>query len=779
MTERDTTSWEGRLREERIRRNWRQSDLAEHLGTSVVTIQRWEKGSQQPGPYFRIKLVALFGKSAEERGPGEQPVPQPGLMQGEGAHPFFFQTDGSALWNVPHPRNPHFTGREEQLENLWRQLRPPALGKSDGPHHAVLTQALNGLGGIGKTQIAVEYAYRAQEQGCYKHILWINAANGEAVLASFMALASLLPVGLSQTETDQRKLATAVTSWLEQCQQPWLLIVDNADDLSLVQSSLPQRGNGSVLITTRAHAVGSLALALEVETLGWLEGMQLLLHRAQRFQISEEERNKALQIVNVLDGFPLALDQAGAYAEETGCSFADYLRCYQDSHQALLARRGKQASNYPDSVATTWALSFARVAQMNPAAADLLRLCAYLSPDRIPEALLIEGRAHWPAAVQEEVAHPLAFNRLLGDLLAFSLVKRHVEDRLLSMHRLVQVVQRDTMEPEEQRCWARRIIGGMHAVFPSDPQQNVADWPLCLRYLEQAQNCDVLIQEHHVRSPEAAELLDRTAAYLYEHASYALAEPLYQRSLHIWEQIQGPEHLDVARALNHLAILLCGQGKYQQAKPLYERALRIREHALGPRHPDVASILNNLALLCDEQKEYQQAELLYRRALHIWEDALGPEHQLTAYPLCNLAEAYVLQGKYQQAEPLYQRALHTWEQALGPEHPFVVPTLHGFANLYREQERYELAELLYRRALVIQERTYGQHHPETAQILVDLAKLCEARGNQEQAFSLLQRACPVLEQLLGREHPETRKAMSTYQQLRERSKQTLQTVTLE
>lgn len=457
--------WKDCLRRERLRHNWRQSDLAEQLGISVVTVQRWEKGRQKPGPYFCLKLSLLFDKSAEDLGFAERspalPAPIQEATAGEGDAPT--PAVEPCFWKVPHPRNPHFRGREEQLENLWRQLCPPATGEAK----VTRTQALNGLGGIGKTQIAVEYAYQAQERGRYKHVLWINAANEEATLASYMALADLLPLPVAQSETDQRKLVTAVKSWLEQCQKPWLLIVDNADELPLVQSSLPQRGNGNVLITTRAHAVGALATVLEVETMGWEEGMQLLLHRAQRLQVSEEEKREALEIVKTLDGFPLALDQAGAYVEETGCSFADYLRLYQNYRKVLLTRRGKQTSNYPDSVATTWSLSLVRVAQTNPAAAELLRLCAYLSPDRIPEELLIEGRAHWPAVLQKEVAHPLAFNRLIEDLLAFSLVKRHVKDHLLSIHRLVQVVQRDMMEPDEQRCWAKRVIYGIHTIFPS------------------------------------------------------------------------------------------------------------------------------------------------------------------------------------------------------------------------------------------------------------------------------------------------------------------------
>src|SRR5262249_6544504 len=158
--------------------------------------------------------------------------------------------------------------------------------------------------------------------------------------------------------------------------------------------------------------------------------------------------------VVALDHFPLALDQAGAYFEETGCSFSDYLQLYQERRQVLLARRGAQATHYPDSVATTWSLSFQHVEQANPAAAELLRLCAFLAPDHIPEEFFKEGAAHWPPVLQQATTDLLAFNQMVEELLQFSLVKRLAEHNLLSIHRLVQVVQQDAMSREEQRQWA-------------------------------------------------------------------------------------------------------------------------------------------------------------------------------------------------------------------------------------------------------------------------------------------------------------------------------------
>jgi tetratricopeptide (TPR) repeat protein len=550
------------------------------------------------------------------------------------------------------------------------------------------------------------------------------------------------------------KLVAAIKRWLEQCQQHWLLIVDNANDLSLVQEHVPQQGYGSVLLTTRANAVGSLAVALEVEKMGLMEGTHLLLRRAQRQCASDEECNEALNVVIALDGFPLALDQAGAYIEETGCNFGDYLQLYQKHRQTLLARRGTQATNYPDSVATTWSLSFQKVEQANPAAAELLRLCAFLAPDRIPEELLRDSAAYWPPMLQQAAADLFTFYQMIEALLAFSLVKRLAENHMLSIHRLVQAVQMDIMESGEQRQWAERVVCAVNAVFPRDPKEDITSWTQCLRYLEQAQACDVLIQQHSLLLSEAADLLTRTATYLREHGSYTLAEPLFQRAVHIWEQQAKPEYLQLAHTLSGLARLYSEKGEYEKAEPFYQQAWHIREQQLGQEHPLVAESLNGLADLYRQWGKYMQAEPLFQRALHIWSQQLEPAPLQVAYPLYNLAVLHTEQGKYEEAEPLFQRALHIREQQLGAEHPQLAYPLNGLAYLYAEQRRYEEAEPLFQRTRHIWERSFGPEHPLVAYPLYNLAELCYDQGRYEEAEPLFQRALHMREQQLGMEHPQ-------------------------
>src|SRR5260221_5630997 len=727
-----------RLRQSRIERNWRQQDVADQLGVALVTMQRWERGYQQPSAYCRVKLCALFGLSARELGLLEA-LPSPAPAESEAGDAV--QADATpsgqiALWTVPYARNPHFTGRDDLLDQLMQQFSPQEAGQPTSIRQAALTQSreIKGLGGVGKTQIAVEYAYRAHEQGRYTHTLWINAASEEAILTSFVALINFLPAFGPGGETDQRKLVASLIRWLQQFVQPWLLIFDNAHDLSFTPSYLPARGNGSLLFTTRAAAVGALASSVEVDCMSLMEGTQLLLRRAQR-EASDSELAEATTIVVALAHFPLAPDQAGACIEETGCSLHDYFQIYQKHRFALLARRGKQAAHYPESVATTWSLSFQHVEETNPAAAELLRLCAFLAPDHIPEELLTQGAPYWPAALQQGVADRLSFNQLLETLLSFSLVKRLSEDHLLSIHRLVQVVQMERLSPGEQRQWAERLVQAVHVVFPRDPKDEVAVWPQCQRYLEQVQACDTLIGEHHLLLPEAAELLERTGIYLCDRALYSLAEPLYLRALRIREQRVGETHPQVAIALNGLAQLYYEQGKYTQAEPLHQRALRILEQQVEGEHDPPPMVIQHIGVFFvdRERGEYGKAELLSRRALRIGEQRGGETHPQGAFALNGLAILYPQQGRYEEAEPLYQRALRVCEQSLEPEHSKTADVLHDFAGFRQAQGQTREAAFMYQRALVIRERVFGSDHPITTETRERLQAVLAVLGRTEEA----------------------------------------------
>jgi tetratricopeptide (TPR) repeat protein len=652
-------------------------------------------------------------------------------------------------WNVPFGRNPFFTGRGALLEQLHEQL--------SRNHSAALNQsyALSGLGGIGKTQTAIEYAYRYGDE--YSAVFWVRADSRETLVADFVAIARLLGLP-GQDAQDQMQIVAATKRWLEQ-QAGWLLILDNADELSLVTDFLPTKGKGHVLLTTRAQATGKIAQSLSVERMELSEGIQLLLRRAKLLDPQEPldnvaaiVRTAAQQLVTELDGLPLALDQAGAYIEETGCSLSEYLQLYAQHRLALLQHQSTMSTDYPHTVASTWALSFAQVAQADPAAADLLRLCAFLHPDAIPEAIVTEGATELGPVLAPVAADPLLLNGAIQVSRRYSLVKRDPEAKVLNIHRLVQVVLKESLDAAMQRQWAERTVRAVNRAFP---EVEFATWERCELCLPHALLGARWIEQYSFTFPEAARLLHAAGLYLRDHGRYAQAQPLLERALALREQVLGAEHADTASTLNQLAWLYIYHGDYQQAEGLLLPALAGFERVLGSEHPEVATALNNLAAVYWYEGKYMQAEPLYQRALAIREQALGKSHPEVAGSLNDLAILYYYQGKYAQAVPLMQQALALYESTRGPEHPETILTVHNLASFYIQQGKYAQAEPLLQRALATRERVLGPEHPENALSLGHLGRLYTLQGKYVQAEPLLQRALALHELRLGHENDFT------------------------
>jgi hypothetical protein len=329
-------------------------------------------------------------------------------------------------------------------------------------------------------------------------VLWANADSRETLEQSYGALAALLQLPES-SEQDQSRVIAAVRRWLA-TNTSWLLILDNADEIAIVRDFLPATHQGHVLLTTRAQALADIAQGLSVAPMGVEEGALLLLRRARKLDLTApldvanvSEHNAAATLAQEFDGLPLALDQAGAYCEETGSTIAGYLERYRSQRAQLLHRRGRLAKEHPQSVVATFALAFEKVREHNEGAADLLRLCAFLQPDTIPEELFLEAAPELGLRLRELASDPLALDEAIATLHAYSLVRGGTGTQELAMHRLVQAVLRDNMGKKEQRKWAVRAVRAIAHVFPD--AEDVSNWPRCQRYIVQAQNCADLVAQ--------------------------------------------------------------------------------------------------------------------------------------------------------------------------------------------------------------------------------------------------------------------------------------------
>lgn len=653
-----------------------------------------------------------------------------------------------AQWNVPYQRNPFFTGREDVLSRLDRALHSKQRVALSQP------QGITGLGGIGKTQTVVEYAYRHREE--YDAVLWVRADSLSSLTSSVIELAHVLELA-ERNAQDQDAIVQAVLRWL--CTHTnWLLIYDNIDDLSLAERFLPKAGAGHLLFTTRIHALGDLAQRLDLQQMAPKIGALLLLRRASLLALKAtlnmahpEEQRLAQGISQELDGFPLALDQAGAYIKETPCPLPQYLDLYRTRRRDILRVRGRFDQGYPASVATTWSLSFEKISEANPAAPELLNFCAFLAPDAISEELLTGGAAHLGDLLAPVVINPLQFDQVCKEVLRFSLLQRGPDEQTLTVHRLVQEVLRDGMSAETQRQWMQRAVGAVEASSPYDCA-DFTNWSRLERLLPHAFICTTWIEQAHLVLPEASRLLDGTGTYLQSRARYEEAEPLRKGALVLCEQQVGENHPDTSTAINNLATLYSELGKYQEVEILYQRALAICEQQVGENHPDIANSFNNLAILYSELGKYQEAEIFFQRALAIWQHLVGENHPDTASGLNNLAALYNKQGRYGEAEVLHKRALVIREQILGEDHLDTADSLGNLAEVYQAQGRYSEAEALCKRALAVRERALGATHPDTALGLNNLASLYYEQGKYSDAESLLRRSLAIFEQQLGPEH---------------------------
>ena len=650
---------------------------------------------------------------------------------------------------LPYPRNPFFTGREDQLQAIHTALT--SRGRA----------GLSGLGGIGKTQTALEYAYR--HQGEYDHVFWVRAEQETELITGYVALAQTLQIPGYQ-QKDQQAIAALMKQWLAKNDR-WLLVLDNADDLRQLRPYLPTT-SGHILLTTRAQALGDLATKDEVTHIDHMDANEcalLLLRRAKVIAdtadltvASDHDQTLAQALTTEMDGLPLALDQAGAYIEDQVLSLEEYLELFRTEKAELLKKRGQLDPDHP-SVTITFTLAFETVAAASATAADLVRACAFLAPDAIPEEIFREGAEAFDPPLSTLAESKLALSQAIAETARFSLISRNPQAKTLTIHRLVQEVLRSAMDDHSQRQWAEQVVEAVTAVFPNADFEN---WVQCDRLIAQAQATTQLIADYGLASKTAALLLNRVGYYYESQGRYEEAEPLYLEALAMRKQLLGEAHPDVATSLNNLAGLYESQGRYEEAEPLFLEALAMYQQLLGEAHPAVATSLNNLAVLYGFQGRYEEAEPLFLEALAMQKQLLGKAHPDVASSLNNLAMLYKSQGRYEDAEPFYLKALAIRQQLLGKAHPDVAASLSNLAVLYISQGRYKDAQPLLQEALTMRQQLLGEAHPDIATSLNNLAGLYKSQGRYGEAEPLFLKALAMRKQLLGEAHPDIAQSLN-------------------
>jgi nucleoside phosphorylase/tetratricopeptide (TPR) repeat protein len=561
------------------------------------------------------------------------------------------------IWNVPHSRNPNFTGRDELLKKLREAL-------TSGQATALTQAALHGLGGVGKTQLALEYSYRFARD--YYLVWWVRSEDPVALAAEYAALAGALELP-EKGAAEQELAVAAVRQWLSQNGQ-WLLIFDNAGERQDLKGYIPQGGGGHVLITSRNPVWRGMARPLDVKVWERDESVAFLLKRTgQEKTAGPEEKAAADELANELGDLPLALEQAGAYIEECGDTIGHYLELFRTRRQELL-KRGKLSQDYPDTVATTWELSFQKAQAASPeAAADLLNLCAFLAPDDIPKKLLEQGAAHLPKFMAAAIQDPVKFDDALAILRRYSLME--VSNDALAEHRLVQAVVRDRLDKKGKEKWAGALVDLLGNVYSGDFHSQINRWPWRGRLLPHTLAVAGHAENFQVALLAAGQLLNQAGFYLRFRAEFIAAKNCYARALAIDEAAYGSNHPAVAIRVNNLGRVLKDLGDLPGAKAKFERAFVIDEAAYGPNHPNVATAVNNLGSVLRALGDLSGAKAKFERALAINEAAYGPDHPEVAIAANNLGIVFKALGDLPGARARLERAVAILRQFLGEDHP--------------------------------------------------------------------------------------------------------------
>jgi tetratricopeptide (TPR) repeat protein len=693
-----------------------------------------------------IDLVGLNEAAAQERlvaglREGERPgrpttAPVfPGLAatKAEGLRPApDFPGLGPAISNLA-PRNPNFTGRSELLNTLARSL---AAGTT-----AVV--AAHGLGGIGKSQLALEYCY--QHAADYQLIWWVTAESLPVAVTGLAALGSRL--GLPPV-VEQAEQVDLVLDELGR-REGWLLVFDNVERPGDLDGLLPREGRGHVLVTSRNPVWARLATPLRVDVLTQEEAEAFLLRRS-----GDTDRVAAAALAEELSGLPLALEQAAAYCEQTSLGLAGYLDRYRRAHARLLDKGAPE--DYPATVATTWRLNLDRVAATSAAAVQLLRVASFLAPEAIPPDLLGAEPETLPAELAQASSDELMLDEAIGALHRYSLVARDHDG--LQLHRLVQTVVRADLA-EQESGWAEVALQLVCVGFPSN-NEDVVSWAACERLLGHALAVAGHAERLNVAPDYAAALLVKVGSYLRRRAQSAAAHANIKRALAICEAAYGPDDRRVAIVINNLGGALRDLGDLAGAKASYQRALAIDEATYGPNDPRVASVINNLGGILRDLGDLAGAKASFEQALAICEAAYGPDDRRVAIVINNLGGVLQDLRDLARARACFQRALAIDEATYGPDDPRVAIVINNLGLVLWDLGDLTTPRACFERALAIDEATYGPNHPEVATVLNNLGGILWDLGDLTGARASFERAQAIYEATYGPDHPRVATVVS-------------------
>lgn len=641
-----------------------------------------------------------------------------------------------ATWNLPRQDNV-FIGRKDLLE----ELNNLPLQYNSAKEKPLIVHVCTGLGGIGKTQLALHYAHHTKEPYTFK--AWFLAEDLQQLQYSYLEFAKAL--GYIEEKSNKENVISYVKDWLSK-HPGWLIIFDEVKNYQEIEPFLPESG-GRIIITSRHRNWPYKFKALPVDVMSEQEATSLITVLTKR-QETESESASVKELSHTLGFLPLALSQAAAYIQQNQISIPEYLELYK-KHEIKLLTENISPDVYSRTVAITWDVTFTTILEktqkLNKPSMELelLNAIAFLGSDNISESLLLT----WLKTAHPDILEPdLILHKLLNQLWQYSLIDKDDKSNV-SMHRIVQAAVRhkyqqnqnslDTSEKSEYSRlsleWYNILLQAVHKEFIRE--ENI---------LEQEKRQDNLLVslqslvKHYKlflgnqRSDKLADIYNDMGVVFSRRREGKTAKFYHEQAYDILNQYYGKDHIKVAKTLFYLGrshrVL-----EDRKAKEFLEQALGIQQKFYPENKFEIALTLIELGNAFGDLGNPKEKKELLERALPIIENKMG----IDAYPIGSifhgLARACTDLGDFNLATAYFKKSLKIREKCYGAEHPLVSVTLHNLANNYLELENYKEALALYEKALKIKKHYYGIDNPEIAYTLNGMGRAYLALGNFEDA----------------------------------------------
>ncbi|WP_414579416.1 tetratricopeptide repeat protein [Anabaena sp. CCY 9402-a] len=685
----------------------------------------------------------------------------------------------TAPQNLPRSGVKKFVGREEDLETLYTQLQQT---------QRVAITTVTGMGGIGKTELALQYAQYHWERGTYSGgVCWLRVQGEDA--GTQIVKFAIENLGLQLPE--DWDLQTQINYiWRRWTKGDVLLVWDDVSKYEHIEPYLPPTElRFKILITTRQQWLGESFERLCLEVLEEKAALELLVAFVGDERIQRELQEAKLLCADL--GFlPLGLELVARYLQrKPDLSVTKMRQRLALTHRSMQERSAEMTARR--GVAAAFELSWR---ELNNQAKDLGCLLSMFALAPIPWNLVERCLPDQDSEDLEDVRDDF--------LVGLSLLERTGEETY-QLHQLIREFMRNRLEElaEADKLNGRfcQVIVKVAQSIPDSPTlRDIANVTDAIPHLEEVatvyptwlndndlicpfaglyrfyagqgayeqalpwlKKCESTARERFGdEHPSVATSLNNLAMLYQSQGRYTEAEPLLVEALAMTKRLLGDEHPSVAISLNNLALIYQSQGRYSEAEPLYIKALAMYKRLLGDEHPNVARSLNNLALIYNFRGRYTEAEPLLVETLAMYKCLLGDEHLDVATSLNNLAMLYQSQGRYTEAEPLLVEALAMTKRLLGDEHPSVAISLNNLALIYQSQGRYSEAEPLYIKALAMYKRLLGDEHPSVATSLNNLALIYNFQGRYSEAEPLLVETLAMYKRLLGDEHPDVARSLN-------------------